>query len=262
MDNTRFFYQLKSDTIVFMDTLSHDAPYVSPEPRDHESLFFVTKGTGLYIKDGKEHKIEEGQVGYISRGSVDISSAPPGVDFHYIAINFSFDKENRTPSLPFDFLCSDGSTYNYKELFQQALNHFVSNAPGSLNICNGVLLQIIGHLYNEYHISSEIFQKIKKIKAAMRFLEENFSNPDLEINTLAKITNMSEKQFRRIFMDVYQVAPYQYLQNFRINKAKILLTNTSKSVSEIALQCGFSDVYSFSHCFKSHTGVSPKNYAE
>ena len=191
---------------------------------------------------------------------MDISSAYDNEGFSYIAINFSFSKDTLTPTLPFDFLCSRGSTYKYEELFQQALNHFVSKTPGYLAICNGMILQIIGYLYNEYRISAPDLQKMQKIKAAMDFLKGNYDNPDLMISQLAKEANMSEKHFRRIFSDVYKVTPYVYLQEFRINKAKILLANTSKSISDIALQCGFSDVYSFSHCFKKHTGVSPGNY--
>ena len=46
----------------------------------------------------------------------------------------------------------------------------------------------------------------------------------------------------------------------KINKAEILLLYTSKNISDIALQCGFCDIYSFSHCFKKHTGMSPREY--
>ena len=94
----------------------------------------------------------------------------------------------------------------------------------------------------------------------MEYLKEHYDDPELKISTLAQIENMSEKHFRRIFFDVYKKTPYAFLQEFRINKAEILLLNTAKSISDIAFQCGFSDIYSFSHCFKKHTGLSPTDY--
>ena len=79
---------------------------------------------------------------------------------------------------------------------------------------------------------------------------------------LAIISDLSVKQFRRIFADVYNKNPYEFLREYRLNKSEIMLLYTQKSISEIAVHCGFSDVYSFSHCFKGHFGISPKSYRE
>ena len=51
-------------------------------------------------------------------------------------------------------------------------------------------------------------------------------------------------------------------EGHQLNKAELLILNTAKKISDIAFQCGFSDVYSFSHCFKRNFGVSPKAYRE
>ena len=59
---------------------------------------------------------------------------------------------------------------------------------------------------------------------------------------------------------IYGKTPYEYLQKYRIEQAEALLRFSSKSISEIAEQCGFSDIYSFSHCFKRQVGIAPKEY--
>ena len=101
---------------------------------------------------------------------------------------------------------------------------------------------------------------MKQIEKAVDYLKQNYDNNEFSIGSLSEKCNMSEKNFRRIFSYVYDKTPYAFLQEFRINKAEILLLNTSKSVSEIAIACGFSDVYSFSHSFKKHSGMSPLDY--
>ena len=50
MKDELFNYQLSDDTVIFTDTLKKDSPYISKKPRNHESLFFVTKGELLYEK--------------------------------------------------------------------------------------------------------------------------------------------------------------------------------------------------------------------
>ena len=101
---------------------------------------------------------------------------------------------------------------------------------------------------------------MKKTEKAIEFLKQNYSDPNLKVSDLAKSINLSEKHFRRLFLSIHKKNPYTYLQEFRISKAELLLLNTSKSISDIALQCGFSDIYSFSHCFKSQNGISPSEY--
>ena len=262
MKDELFNYQLSDDTVIFTDTLKKDSPYISKKPRNHESLFFVTKGELLYEKPEKTEVVREGQVGYIARGSIDKSGTFSCDEVSYIAVNFCFDRKNATPkkTLPFETVCSEGITYNYEKQFKQALNCFLSKAPGNIAICNGIMLQIIGQLYNEHKIEDADFLKMKKIEKAIDCIKKNYCNPYFKISDLATVMNMSEKHFRRIFLDVYKKTPYLFLQEFRINKAEILLLNTKKSISDIALQCGFSDVYSFSHSFKKHNEVSPTEY--
>ena len=55
-------------------------------------------------------------------------------------------------------------------------------------------------------------------------------------------------------------SPMEFLREARIRKATLLLTNTGKSISEIAYGCGFSDPKYFSKCFKATTGKTPSEF--
>lgn len=262
MNSKIFNYTLSEDTFVFSDNLKAGSPYVAVTPRNHESLFIVTKGALLYEKQGLRQVIKKGQIGYIERGSIDKSSAYLCDEVSYIAVNFCFDRTGASygKTLPFDILCSQGNMYGYEQMFGNMLSIYLVATPGYMAICNGILLQIIGSLYNEYKTDISHFRKISRIEGAMHYLNDNYDSPDLEIRDLAAAVNMSEKNFRRVFVDVYKKTPYKFMQEFRIKKAEFLLTNTDKSISEIAILCGFCDIYSFSHCFKNHNGISPVKY--
>ena len=127
-------------------------------------------------------------------------------------------------------------------------------------ICNGILSQIIGMLYNDLAFDSINYKMANKIALALDYLNQNYNRSDLKISELAETIGISEKHFRRLFFDIYNKKPHEFLRDFRLNKAELLILNTSKQISEIAVQCGFSDVYSFSHCFKKSYGVSPTDY--
>ena len=115
-------------------------------------------------------------------------------------------------------------------------------------------------LYNEYILEDTNKKKLQQTEKAIEYLKNNYTDSSLTIKDLAESVYMSEKNFRRIFSEIYKKTPYKFLQDFRISKAEVLLLNTAKNISSIASECGFSDVYSFSHCFKNHIGVSPMEY--
>lgn len=250
------------DAVFFYDTLTYDKPYISSKPRNHDSLAFVTDGTLLYEKQGRTVPIKKGQVAYIAKGSIDKSSAYGCDAVSYIAVNFNFDGHTASSNrnLPFGTVCSGRNAYQYEKLFRKAVNEYSLGLPGSRMICGGILCQIIGLLYNDLAFDNSNYKTANQIAIALDYLNRNYSRSDLKISELAEITGVSEKHFRRLFFDIYKKKPHEFLRDFRLNKAEVLILNTSKSISDIAFQCGFSDVYSFSHCFKKNYGVSPTNY--
>ena len=71
---------------------------------------------------------------------------------------------------------------------------------------------------------------------------------------------ISKFHFIRLFKRIMGTTPYNYLTNYRINSAKLLLRTTDMPVAEIADKCGFSDTSNFIVQFKKHTGQSPLRY--
>ena len=257
-----FFYQLSSNAVVFSATLTQSTPYSALKPRNHESIFIVTDGTLLYERGDDKTLVHKGSVGYISRGSIDRSSAYGDGSVSYIAVNFQSDNEHLFPTLPFKTVAADKSTYEFGRLFKKALDFFTAKLPGYTVICNGIVTEIIGLLYNRHHSSNDSNPKTKSIESATDYLKSHYSNANLTISEIAQMANFSEKQFRRIFTEAYKDTPYRFLQKLRIDNAKILLSNTQMPILAIAQSCGFSDSFSFSHCFKNHVGTSPSQYRE
>jgi AraC-like DNA-binding protein len=56
------------------------------------------------------------------------------------------------------------------------------------------------------------------------------------------------------------VTPIAYLNRYRVKQARQLLTDTDQSITEIALEVGFSDSGYFGRVFRREVGVSPEAY--
>jgi len=91
-------------------------------------------------------------------------------------------------------------------------------------------------------------------------MKQKFSDSSYSVYETAGKINMSEAYFRRLFRSEYGMSPSEYLISLRIAHAKNLLTYQNSSVSEIAIACGFSDIYYFSRRFKKETGMTPTEY--
>ncbi|RYU91635.1 AraC family transcriptional regulator [Mucilaginibacter terrigena] len=99
----------------------------------------------------------------------------------------------------------------------------------------------------------------KRIERAKELLESNlFTN--INMVEIASTVAMSPFHFNRTFKQVYQVAPYQYVINKRLEKARGFLKENHLSVGEIAHQIGYADLFSFSKSFKKAFKISPTAY--
>ncbi len=77
---------------------------------------------------------------------------------------------------------------------------------------------------------------------------------------LCRASGMSVSQTLRLFKKAYGSTPLRYALDRRISSAKLLLSNSAKSVKEISVELGFADEYYFSNVFKARTGVPPTRY--
>ncbi len=91
------------------------------------------------------------------------------------------------------------------------------------------------------------------------FISEHFSKP-LNIEDIAKEIGMSKFHFFRLFKQVFNQSPYQYLLQKRLEYAVALLKKGNASISEIAMDTGFSDIHAFSKAFKNTYGTSPSHF--
>ncbi len=99
------------------------------------------------------------------------------------------------------------------------------------------------------------------IKSAKAYIEQNYQK-DLILDDVSKELMISPYYFSKLFKKRTGSTFIEYLTNLRMEKAKELLRNTSKSMKEICAEVGYSDANYFSRTFKKNVGVTPSEYKE
>lgn len=100
----------------------------------------------------------------------------------------------------------------------------------------------------------------KLLKQAKAYIEENYNQYDISLNTVAASVNLSPNHFSTIFSQELGETFIEYLTRVRMEKAKVLLRTTSKKTTEIAYEVGYKDAHYFSNLFKKTQNCTPREY--
>lgn len=95
----------------------------------------------------------------------------------------------------------------------------------------------------------------------IKVIEENFSNPDLDVVKMAKMLFMSERNLYRKIKEIMGISPNEVLLDFRLKKAyKAIQNDPNESLGIIIKQAGFLTNGYFSRCFKKKYQILPSDF--
>lgn len=77
---------------------------------------------------------------------------------------------------------------------------------------------------------------------------------------LAKVANMSPSHFGAVFKEINGITPWEYITSKKMELAKSLLKDKTKSVGEVIAECGYTSTANFNRAFKIYTGITPREY--
>lgn len=103
------------------------------------------------------------------------------------------------------------------------------------------------------------YQENQGLKRAIEYINDE-SCADYSLDQAASLANLSRYHFIRVFKAFTGKTPYDYMMEIKIEKAKKMLSFSSRNITEIACSCGFNNPSHFSSVFKKRTGLSPKQY--
>lgn len=99
----------------------------------------------------------------------------------------------------------------------------------------------------------------RQLLQVLEYINEHL-NQEIKLADLAQLLGMSQFHFSHLFKQASGTAPYQYLLQQRVERAKQLLKQTDQSIIDIAFLCGFNSHSHLTKQFRQFTGMTPKAY--
>ncbi|RMD64829.1 MAG: helix-turn-helix domain-containing protein, partial [Alphaproteobacteria bacterium] len=96
-----------------------------------------------------------------------------------------------------------------------------------------------------------------KLLAIVALMEENLEEPLSRVE-LARRVGISTRQLERLFRKYLHRTPTRYYLELRLERARALLTQTTMSVLDVALACGFVSASHFSKCYRELFNRTPR----
>ncbi len=218
-------------------------------------LILKLKGVSEYTVGGKTYTADENTIVYI----------PSGVEYSlYVdrageCIVAEFDASADGEAQVCEFVTGGDS-----EIIASAksvLHYWKLKGPAYHSKCLSELYSLITQISTVHSYTYSLAGKYPLIHKSVKYIERNYRREDLYTPALAQMSGIGETYYRSIFISVFQVPPAKYIQNYRVEKAKQLLVNSSGSIEEIATAVGFANSSYFCKVFKSTTGLTPTEFA-
>jgi AraC-like DNA-binding protein len=98
----------------------------------------------------------------------------------------------------------------------------------------------------------------ERLSKVYNYIENNYSQR-ISLNDISQLTHLSTAAFCRYFKKMTRLSFTEFLNNYRINQAKLMLMN-HKNVTEACFDCGFENLSYFNRTFKKVTGENPSSF--
>jgi len=99
------------------------------------------------------------------------------------------------------------------------------------------------------------------VQTAIRFIENNY-NHNLTIDDICGSVSFSKYYFCKLFKESTGISLHRYVNEYRLNRSKELLSYTKLNIAAIANSVGFNNTLTFSRQFKEKYGMTPSEYRE
>ena len=228
--------------IVTIDRFFHEKGYFKVKERPYAALSFRVSGTGTF------------QIGDRTLPT------KPG-DVLFIPADASYEVE---------YSVSESIVVHFRDCNYTQGEVFGIRNAGTLSMLFGQLLEEWGRRRSVNQAKSTVYHIFEKIDAeqknggmhtafadCLQYVETNFCEPTLNIDTICEAGFMSPSGLQRVFLQHFGMSPKQYVIKLRMHKALQLLVENSLSVKEVAFACGFTDEKYFSRAFKEKYGYPP-----
>lgn len=234
-------------------------------PRQTSAFLFFRNGCAVYdFPNGETMPVRQGSLVYIPQGSQYVT--------HFRA---SRSEPVHTQLLEFELIDAEGCSFAamkqvtvldsvrfkyYAEIFDELIEIYAAT-PYALSLMKSKVYGLLYEISKSFHYEKIYSKTFLPIAKGILYMEQDISY-DQPIAEIARMCNVSDSCFRRLFQQYSGISPSEYKMQKLIHQAKALLRSGNLTISEVSSRLGFDDPAYFSRVFKRKTGMTPSEYSD
>ena len=221
---------------------------------DFPWMNIMLSGKVEYLVDGVPVMLNEGNVAYFKAGNF-IARKQQVTNARYLSIRFTTDFDDSNIQMLTPILGERQNT-----LVTMLQSYYFGNELGEVanrHASELVLELILQELY------SNCCQTVtgKRIAEIRNYVLGHF-NEGIKPQSIAKHFSLHPSYCNTLYKNATGETIGRLIDRVRIEHASSRLLYSQLSIADIAMECGFKDLYYFSRWFRHHTGISPTEYRQ
>ncbi len=230
----------------------------------HENIeiLYVTGGSGTVLNGNNLYEVKEGNIIIINSNHPHTVNSARSVYYDCLIINKNYLLENGIDTVREFFSAFIEKDAKIAEYFLKLNELSVSTSQQCALKSKAYSLLIMAHISENYSAKSENnSQPENEISSAFSFIMQNLTRK-ISLDEIAAQTGYDKYYFVRKFKELTEKTPVEFINDQRCNYAKILLSNTENTVSDIASAVGIENPAYFAKVFAKVTGVTPSKFRQ
>lgn len=225
------------------------------QQNDFIGMIHTVKGKGRIVTTDNEFSVSENTVLFVHFHNC-VSFIADSNEWHYYTVWFrvnglkiDLNKIHRVPLLPKEESVVD-------EIVNLLDTNDYINCCKANTLAQRLILDIHSLIMGEENAQNPYAEVMNKVVA---YISANL-NGNIQVSDLSALCNFSKNHFFKIFKQVFNTSPQQYIRREKLKKAAFLLLNTAMPIAEIADELSFDSPAHFSSCFKKAYDMSPREF--
>ncbi|MCI5745405.1 MAG: AraC family transcriptional regulator [Erysipelotrichaceae bacterium] len=247
-------YSCQVKSLVYYE--HHENDYVMQHQHNCYECVFYQKGKGTLTVDNEVYQYEGPCISIVSSNLKHDEKTEEFTTVYIVLFDMTTkdilkpftllklgEKDNKFINKIFEKLCKEEKNKEayYHEMMSSYFNLIITKC---LRLTNAL---------NKKSPNKELVRRIKD------YIKENYKQ-NIDFSLIASTFGYSYDRFRHIFKEETGTSINQYLLNCRLYAAKQMLLNTTLSIKEIAIECGFKSYVYFNNFFTEKMNISPLQF--
>lgn len=256
--------------IIHDDEISIFRGRLPPHWHNEIEINFVLKGSVYYIVNGVSYRVSQDEMVIVDSSVIHSGRCCEGStveETHAEIMTLQINKDvfhyahYDTPAFQVHLPRSQNA--KLRSVMTEIWTIYQQKMPYYELLLNAQILKLCYCMLTEHCVQEKktgaSYHMAREMKRAIQYMEEH-SLEKLRLEDVANLIHYNPSYFSRRFHQYTGFTFNEYLNRCRTNAASRMLLETDKTISEIALACGFPNVCSFITYFKRQYQATPEKY--